>query len=88
MTQHRTRHIKNGGQKVGCPNIYRTRNVSTGLWVRRSVSNTVPGVSISMVKQHYSEARYMIEHRFTNEWNVQMRTSKHNCDHWVVTMET
>ena len=30
----------------------------------------------------------MIEYGITNEWNVQMRTSKHNCDHWVVTMET
>ena len=30
----------------------------------------------------------MIEYGITDEWNVQMRTSKNNCDHWVVTMET
>ena len=29
----------------------------------------------------------MIEYGITDEWNVQMRTSKHNCDHRVVTME-
>ena len=30
----------------------------------------------------------MIEYGIIDEWNVQMRTSKHNCDHWVVTVET
>ena len=30
----------------------------------------------------------MIEYGITDEWNVQMRTSKHNCNHCVVTMET
>ena len=30
----------------------------------------------------------MIEYGITDEWNVQMRTSKHNCNNYVVTMET
>ena len=30
----------------------------------------------------------MIEYGITDEWNVQMRTSKHNCNNCVVTMET
>ena len=29
----------------------------------------------------------MIEYGITDEWNVQMRTSKHNCNNCVVTME-
>ena len=29
----------------------------------------------------------MIEYGITNEWNIQMRISKHNCN-CVVTMET
>ena len=29
----------------------------------------------------------MIEYGITDEWNVQIRTSKHNRDYWVVTME-
>ena len=30
----------------------------------------------------------MTEYGITDEWNVQMRTSKHNCDYWLVTMKT
>ena len=30
----------------------------------------------------------MIEYGITDEWNVQMRTSKHNCNYCVVIMET